>query len=166
MEAVKYRVSAFLLLFPIWLLIMYPFALPDVYLGAGVAFFLVLIPFPGMGKVYKEISLAPKRILFALVYLLVFLKLVVQSNLDVAFRVLHPRMPINPGIVKVKTKLKSSLGRLFLANSITLTPGTITVDIQGENLYIHWIDITTENPQEATEKIVAQFEKYLEVIFG
>lgn len=165
MEAIKYRLTAFLVLLAIWVLIMYPFGLPDLYLGAGLALLLVLLPMPGM-SIYKEIGLAPKKIVFALIYVGVFLIAVIRSNLDVAFRVVKPKLPINPGIVKVKTKLKSSLGRMFLANSITLTPGTITVDIQGEDLYIHWIDVTCEDPQGATEKIVAQFERYLEVIFG
>lgn len=165
MDQIKYRLSAFLVLLALWLLVMYPFALEDFYLGAGVVLLLVLLPFPGI-KIYREIGLGPKKLLFTLIYLLVFVKAVIQSNLDVAFRVLKPRLPINPGIVKVKTTLKSSLGRLILANSITLTPGTITVDIEGEDLYIHWIDVTSADVDQATEKIVSQFEKYLEVIFG
>lgn len=165
MDALKSRLSAFFVLLALWLLVMYPFAMEDFYLGAVVVLFLVLLPLPGL-VIYREIGLGPKKLLFSLVYLLVFIKAVIQSNLDVAFRVLKPRLPINPGIVKVKTTLKSSLGRLILANSITLTPGTITVDIDGEDLYIHWIDVTSGDVDEATGKIVSQFEKYLEVIFG
>jgi multicomponent Na+:H+ antiporter subunit E len=119
-----------------------------------------------MKSIYREIGLGPKKLLFIVIYCLVFLKAVVQSNLDVALRVLKPKMPINPGIVKVKTKLKSKMGRLALANSITLTPGTITVDIYDDELYIHWINITSADVDDATQKIVTQFEKYLEVIFG
>jgi multicomponent Na+:H+ antiporter subunit E len=54
---------------------------------------------------------------------------------------------------------------MILANSITLTPGTLTVDIDGDTLYIHWIDVTNMDEKAATEKIVSNFEKYLEVIF-
>ena len=75
-------------------------------------------------------------------------------------------LPINPGIVKVQTKLKSRLGRAFLANSITLTPGTLTVETKGEYFYIHCIDVTSHDIEEATQKIVSTFEKYLEVIYG
>ncbi len=77
-----------------------------------------------------------------------------------------PSLPINPGIVKVKTKLKSKMGRMILANSITLTPGTLTVDVQEDTFYIHWIDVETEDIDKATEKITRKFEKYLEVIYG
>jgi len=89
-----------------------------------------------------------------------------KSNLDVAFRVIHLTIQINPGIVKVKTKLKSKLGRTILANSITLTPGTLTVETNGEDYYIHWINITSDDIKGATKQIVSKFEKYLEVIFG
>jgi multicomponent Na+:H+ antiporter subunit E len=68
--------------------------------------------------------------------------------------------------VKVRTKLKSGIGRTILANSITLTPGTMTVEIRDEFLYIHWIDIKTDDIDTATEAIVSKFERHLEVIFG
>jgi multicomponent Na+:H+ antiporter subunit E len=99
-------------------------------------------------------------------YALVFLKALVLSNLDVAFRVLHPRLPIAPGIVRVRTTLRTPLGRLLLANSITLTPGTITVEMRGEDVFVHWIKVASADPQGATEAIVSDFEKYLEVICG
>jgi multicomponent Na+:H+ antiporter subunit E len=62
---------------------------------------------------------------------------IILSNLHVARMVLHPRMPIDPGIIEFKTKLKSSISQTTLANSITLTPGTITVDIRDGKYYVH-----------------------------
>ena len=85
----------------------------------------------------------------------------IKANFDVAYRVLHPEMPINPGIVKVKTTLKTETGKTFLANSITLTPETRTVDIVDDNLYVHWINVSTLDPEEQTKIIVARFEKFL-----
>jgi multicomponent Na+:H+ antiporter subunit E len=100
-------------------------------------------------------------------YLPVFLWEVIKANLDVAYRVLHPKLPINPGIVKVKTALKSDTALTFLANSITLTPGTLTVDIDREKgiLYIHWIDVKHKDAESATKAIVERFEKILKKIF-
>ena len=100
-------------------------------------------------------------------YLPVFLWQVIKANLDVAYRVLHPALPINPGIVKVKTTLKSDTALTFLANSITLTPGTLTVDIDPEKsaLYIHWIDVKSKDVEIATKIIVERFEKILKKIF-
>jgi len=90
-----------------------------------------------------------------------------KANLDVAYRVLHPRLPINPGIVKVRSKLTTDTALTFLANSITLTPGTMSVDIDKDNgiLYIHWIDVKTKDVESATKIIVERFEKVLKKIF-
>jgi multicomponent Na+:H+ antiporter subunit E len=90
-----------------------------------------------------------------------------KANIDVALRVLNPTLPINPGIVKVKTTLKSDTGLTFLANSITLTPGTLCVDIDPEEgaLYIHWIDVQSQDIDVATQKIVTKFENVLKKIF-
>ena len=64
-----------------------------------------------------------------------------KANFDVAYRVITGK--INPGIVKISPDLKTDLGITLLANSITLTPGTLSVDIDGEknDLYIHWINV-------------------------
>ena len=83
-----------------------------------------------------------------------------------AFRVLSPSLPIKPGIVKVETRLRSPMGRLALANAITLTPGTLTVESRDQWLYIHWIDVKDGSMEAATQAIVRQFEKHLEVLFG
>ncbi len=107
-----------------------------------------------------------KKVVYSVIYIFYLFIAIVQSNFDVARRVIQPHIPINPGIVKVKTKLKSKIGRMILANSITLTPGTLSVEVKDDYYYIHWIDVTDMDVEGATEKIVAGFEKYLEVIFG
>ena len=104
---------------------------------------------------------------FFFYYLPVFLWECIKANIDVAYRVLHPKLPIKPGIVKVKTHLKTDTALTFLANSITLTPGTMSVDIDKDNgfLYVHWINVKTKNQEGATKCIVRRFEKILEKIF-
>ncbi|MCK5156271.1 MAG: Na+/H+ antiporter subunit E [Spirochaetales bacterium] len=165
MKTFTYRLKAFLVLAGVWLILIYPFSLQELYTGLAIALLLVLLPLPG-NRVYAEIGLAPKRLIFTVVYIFVLIKEIFRANIDVAFRVIKPVLPIKPGIVKVKTRLKSRLGRLALANSITLTPGTITVEIKGDELFIHWIFVDAGDADTATQKIVSQFEKYLEVIFG
>jgi multicomponent Na+:H+ antiporter subunit E len=100
-------------------------------------------------------------------YIPVFLWECVKANVDVAYRVIHPKLPINPGIVKVKTTLKSDTALTFLANSITLTPGTLTVDIDKDCgvLYVHWINVKAKDVEVATKIIVERFEKILKRIF-
>jgi len=109
--------------------------------------------------------LYPRRLFWLVIYTVKFIGFVIKANFDVAYRVLNLYLPIRPGIVKVKTKLKTDMARTFLANSITLTPGTLTVDCVGDHLYIHWINIVSEDPQEETEIIVRRFERLLERIF-
>jgi len=104
---------------------------------------------------------------FCFSYLPLFIWECIKANLDVAYRVLHPQLPISPGIVKVKTKLKSDTALTFLANSITLTPGTLSVDIDRNEgvLYVHWIDVKDKDIESATSRIVGRFEKILIKIF-
>jgi len=100
-------------------------------------------------------------------YVPVFLWEVMKANIDVARRVVHPDLPIRPGIVKVKTSLRSDIAITLLANSITLTPGTMSVDIDRDRavLYIHWIDVRSRDIGEASRLIVERFEKILRPIF-
>jgi multicomponent Na+:H+ antiporter subunit E len=107
-----------------------------------------------------------KRAGWLLAYIPYLLHAIVAANVDVARRVINPSLPIRPGIVKVRTNLESPLGRLFLTSSITLTPGTLTVEADGQELYIHWIDVEADGVEEASERIVRGFERYLERIFG
>ncbi len=109
--------------------------------------------------------LNPVKIFYMAWYLIVFIVALIQSNFDVARRVLTPSLPINPGIVKFKTKLTTNYSKMVLANSITLTPGTLTVDIVDDTFYIHWIDVKTTDPEKAFTDIAEQFEKILLKIF-
>ncbi|MCD6177071.1 MAG: Na+/H+ antiporter subunit E [Candidatus Cloacimonetes bacterium] len=137
----------------------------EIIIGAIISLLLTIIFF-SKATIFSEFNLNPKAIFYFLIYIIIFIWELIKSNIDVAIRVIQPTIPINPGIVKVKTKLKSRLGRIILANSITLTPGTLTVETNGEDYYIHWIDVTSGDIEGATKKIVSKFEKYLGVIFG
>jgi len=109
--------------------------------------------------------LNPARWFWFVCYVPYFAYAVVKANLEVAYLVLHPAMPIRPGIVKVRTSLRSDAGLTALANSITLTPGTMTVDVAADGqLYIHWIYVKAESERDATAQIVAPFEKFLKRI--
>jgi len=108
-----------------------------------------------------------KRYLWFIWYIFVFGWECIKANIDVAIMVLHPKLPINPGIVKVKTILKTETAITFLANSITLTPGTFVIDLNKEKgfLYVHWLNVRTQDVDEATEIIVRPFEKILKEVF-
>jgi multicomponent Na+:H+ antiporter subunit E len=83
----------------------------------------------------------PKRWVTFLAYLFPFFLAMAKANVDVAYRVITGR--INPGIVKIDPKLENDMSLTILANSITLTPGTLSVDVKPETneLFVHWINI-------------------------
>jgi multicomponent Na+:H+ antiporter subunit E len=105
------------------------------------------------------------RLIWLIIYIPVFIWYMFKANVDVAYRALHPQRPIKPGIVKIRTTLKTDIAKVFLANSITLTPGTMTCEVDGEFLYIHWIWVQSANIDKASAIIANPFERYLRRIF-
>jgi multicomponent Na+:H+ antiporter subunit E len=156
-------VTVFILSLIFWLLLTFSITVPNLIVGS-VASLICSAIFTRffISNVYK--LLQPHRYFWFFIYLFVFIWECIKANFDVAYRVLHPAMPIRPGIVKVRTTLKSDLAKTLLANSITMTPGTIAVDIIGEYLYIHWIYVRSEDPEIYTGMITGAFEKYIKRI--
>jgi multicomponent Na+:H+ antiporter subunit E len=107
----------------------------------------------------------PLRYAWGMVYVAVLIWECIKANFDVAYRVLSPTMPIKPGIVKVRSSLKTDIAKTFLANSITMTPGTITVDVIDNDFYIHWIYVSSRDPEVYSKKITGRFEKLLKKVF-
>ncbi|MFP4608200.1 MAG: Na+/H+ antiporter subunit E [Candidatus Natronoplasma sp.] len=101
--------------------------------------------------------LNPIRWFIMLIYTIPLFIEMVKANLDVAYRVITGK--IEPAIVKIDPDLKTDLGITFLANSITLTPGTLTVDVDDKEseLYIHWIKIG----EDPTENIAGRFVRWI-----
>ena len=157
--------NLWLTLMLIWLIANGTLAQDIVIAGAVISTVIALI-FAAFSEVYSVIRWSPKVIFYYLMYLGVFFIELVKANLNVLRLVFSPRIDIHPGIVEIKTTLKSPIGRLALANSITLTPGTLVVDIIDDSLYIHWINVSSSEPVAATEEISSRFEKYLKVIYG
>jgi multicomponent Na+:H+ antiporter subunit E len=139
---------------------------PDILVVGLIAAIVITFLFSNSLAVISELSTTPRALIAAVGDVFFFARELVKSNLNLARIVLSPALPLNPGIVKVRTRLKSRMGRLLLANSITLTPGTLTVDIDGEWLYIHWVTVASADIEAATAAIVSGFEDYLEVMYG
>jgi multicomponent Na+:H+ antiporter subunit E len=164
MKIFKQSAFAFIGLWVFWILLA-GVELQELIVG-GIISLLLAIIFQRSSHLFGEFRFSFRAIFYFIRFIFVFIYELIKSNLDVALRVVHPSLPINPGIVRVKTKLKSRLGRVMLANSITLTPGTLTVETDGEDYYIHWIDVSATDIEATTKKIVHKFEKYLEVFYG
>lgn len=155
--------ATFIVLFVTYLLLA-EFSLYEVALGAIVSavLTLILVKFVNFSI---DITFPIKLVKFIVIYLPVFIWKLILANFDVARRVLSPKIPLNPGIVKVPTALKGDFGKLTLANSITLTPGTLSIDIEDDYLYIHTVDVKGTSEQENQKLISGPFEKILGGIF-
>ena len=65
---------------------------------------------------------------------------IIQSSLRVMYLILHPKLPISPGFYKIPATQKSRLGHVTYANSITLTPGTASVDLSDTHILVHSLE--------------------------
>lgn len=166
------QITLFILSFLIWILLVWPvdpvtgrIMFQDVAAGLIFAGVVALVMREvGVQKFRRWVS--PVRYFWLLVYLAVLLYYIIKANLDVVYRVMHPALPIRPGIVKVNTVLKTETAITALANSITLTPGTLSVDVaEGGILYVHWINVQTTDIEEASALITRRFENLLKKVF-
>jgi multicomponent Na+:H+ antiporter subunit E len=138
----------------------------QIFIAGIIVSFLASLLFIKVFTKYPHKIFSPVRIFWAICYFPVLFFSMLIANLDVVYRVIHPKMPIKPGIVKVKTSIQSDSGRTALANSITLTPGTLTVDIMDDgHMYIHWIYVRETDIEGASKRIVQRFEPLLIRIF-
>ena len=166
------RILVFVFAFITWYLITWPydfysgtFDLQITIAGAVVSLMAALI----LGEVFTSKKHKHNyfyRLFWGIVYIPVLFYYIILANLDVLYRIIHPKRPINPGIVKVKTNLKNITARTVLANSITLTPGTLTVDIKDSGiLYVHCINLKETDIEHATKNVVSRFENILIKVF-
>lgn len=147
----------------VWILVTASLRSDELLVG-GLAVLIVALATRTLWGTYSGIRISPKAFVYAIAYFFLFLRELVKANIDVAVRVLNPSLPIRPGIVEVRTGMKSQLGKLILANSITLTPGTLTLDVRDDRMFIHWIDVQGQDSDTATKAIVGTFEGTLKEV--
>ena len=160
----KNLLVSFIVLMIAWVLLNWTIDPVNLVIGASISLFLSFL-FCSKCELFSTINLTPKAFIYTILYVFVFIVELIKANIDVTRRVLSPGLPINPGVVKVKTRLKSKMARLILADSITLTPGTFTLHVEEDTFYIHWINVENDDVEQATEDLVRKFEKYLEVLY-
>ncbi|WP_246987658.1 Na+/H+ antiporter subunit E [Halorientalis marina] len=101
----------------------------------------------------------------AMAYVALFLRELATANVDVAYRVLAPSMPIRPTVVELPLRVESDLAITTIANSITLTPGTLTMDYDDDTntFYIHTI---AGGDRDSVVEPIRAWEDYAIRIFG
>ena len=166
------RLVLFVLSFVFWIMLIWPVTTSDgrlltgdIAVGAVVAVVVALV-MHNIIRVKFIRLLNPRSWFWAFVYLFVLSYYVIKGGVDVSYRVLHPRMPIKPGIVKIRSVLETDTGRAALANCITLTPGTLTIDVTDDGVfYIHWLYVLSLEEEEAAKQVLRRFEWFIQRIF-
>ena len=155
-------ISTFCLCFLFWVLLTWSFTPQEMIAGAVVSLAAALFT-SGFFIHENAFRLAnPVRFGALIAYVFIFLGELVKANLDVARRCFGGCREVNPGIVKVPVELEGDYAQAMLANSITLTPGTITLDIAEQDgktwYYIHWIDVAETDREKAGKIIKGRLE--------
>jgi multicomponent Na+:H+ antiporter subunit E len=109
------------------------------YIGAGIVCCGIVTLISGDLVFRSDVRIARSAHVFIrfILYIPRLLAAILHANLDVAYRVLHPEMPIDPGIVTVDTPFRGDVLRTSFANAVTLTPGTVTVDVIDGRFIVH-----------------------------
>jgi multicomponent Na+:H+ antiporter subunit E len=150
-----------LLFFAVWVLFNGRFTLEIALFGIAVsaAMFWFVCRF-------MDYSLAKERLLYKKFplfcrYVLLLLREIIKANMAVCHLILTRREVVEPVIVKIHTDLKTEVARVILANSITLTPGTITVSLSGQELLVHCLDKSLSQGMEDSEfvRLLQQLEE-------
>jgi multicomponent Na+:H+ antiporter subunit E len=155
--------STFCLCFGFWLLLTWSFKAQEMIAGAVVSLAAAL--FASKFFIHEDATwlFRPGKLGALIAYVPLFLQELFKANVDVARRCFNGCKDVNPGIVKVPADLKGDYAQAMLANSITLTPGTITMDIAEQDgktwYYIHWIDVAETDREKAGEIIKGRLEK-------
>ena len=160
--------ATFLILWATWIVLTLSLDPQELAVGAISAALVSALSYSLLFHHGIKEKLNPKRFGYAIAYVPTYVWAEIKSHADVMYRILHPRMPINPGIVRVPTSLKTDFGITGLANAITMTPGTLSVEVDEDkpSLYVHWINVKSAEPGKTSAEIAKPFERFLRRIFG
>ncbi|MCX5716355.1 MAG: Na+/H+ antiporter subunit E [Candidatus Omnitrophica bacterium] len=160
------RIILFIIGFFIWMLLVWSLDIQHAVIGIFVAAMVAFLTGDMFTKRLHYFA-HPVRYFWFLYYVPLFIWECAKANIESTYKVIHPDVPIKPGIVKIKTSLKSDAGLTFLANTLTLKPGTMTIDIDRENgfLYVHWADVASQDVEESTRMLSRRFERILARVF-
>ena len=150
----KNRFLANLLLTFVWVALTGSFDFANILFGFLLSYFLLWVITRGNGNA-RYFKLMPKLVAF----FFFFIYELVKANLQVAYEVSTPRLNMTPGIVAVPLDIKSDFEITMLANLITLTPGTLSLDVSVDRkvMYVHSMYIT--NKEDFIRSIKNGFEK-------
>ena len=133
-------IKMFIILFLIWIIFNGQFNLEIAVFGVMISGLIYWFACRFMGYDPKMDLFLGKRIFQILHYTFVLVKEIIKANFEVIKMIISSRYEIEPAVVRFKTDLKTPFARVLLANSITLTPGTITVSLEDDEYVVHCLD--------------------------
>ncbi len=150
----------FLILFGIWLLFTFRLKTYSVIAGLAGSFAIALITYRVFIPAHEASrhSFLPRPLFFLIFFMVLIFQLYASS-----FKMLKTmlRKDASPRIVHFRTRLRSDLARMILSNSITITPGTITLDLNDDHLTVHWYFCNTIHSKLAGETVKGQIENHI-----
>ncbi len=159
----------YLLLYFFWLILNGRLTWEVALLGLAVVAAVGALAYVLFGYTPRREWRIVKKIPLFMLYVFVLLWEILKANWAVLGFIVNEHRAIEPTLVRFTTSLKTRFGRFMLANSITLTPGTITMDVTEEDgqtyYYIHWIDVATQDPAAAGDAIKGTLEKWVRRIW-
>lgn len=164
------KVITFILILTVWIILAGGVTLEILFLGVVVSLIATYLfgdmLFRFSSKKFR-LKKFLKKLLMIIAFIPIFFYEALISAIEVAGHVFEKDPSFSPGIVKVKTELTNVSALTILANLITLTPGTLTLDFDKSErvFYIHWIDVKTREEAEKRKEIIERFENWLGVIF-
>ena len=130
----------YLIFFLIWVIFNGQFTPEIAVFGLIIAGLMYAFICKFMGYKPRADSIMAKKFFYLIQYVFILVKEIVKANFAVIRMITSSRYELEPAVVRFKTDLKSAPARIMLANSITLTPGTITVSLTGDEYVVHCLD--------------------------
>lgn len=162
----KNQILLFFLLFAFWLVIAPTIDLVQIIVGGLVALSITIYSFD-TEKPNNQQKLTLKYFIALIVFGFKLVYEIIKANIDVAKLVLAPKLKIQPQFKKIRNPMKSDLNKVIYGNSITLTPGTITVELENDYIIIHALTDSAANEAEggSLETAVKKLEVNIWVIY-
>ncbi|NNJ10748.1 Na+/H+ antiporter subunit E [Chloroflexales bacterium ZM16-3] len=155
----------------VWMVLQTSFTWPDFVVGMAVGFAIIGVSEPALRPQHPDLSVGRARTSYvsltlrAISLVSFMIVAIIKSNLDVARIVLNPRHVFRPGIVGVPLDVQSDSGITLLAIMVTITPGTVALDVSSDRhtMYIHAIDV--RDAAALRDEIKNEFERRVMEIF-
>ncbi|MDK2920008.1 MAG: multicomponent Na+:H+ antiporter subunit [Candidatus Petromonas sp.] len=155
-QKLKYNITAILIYLLFWFILAERINFQAFTVGLMICLVVYNFNRDNIEEFFGKNFTASQKISCIIKYVLLLVKEIIIANFQVAKIVLSRDMKISPNVVKFKTNLKKDLSKTILANSITLTPGTITIEVKGDEFTVHCLS------EKNIEGIInSKFEKIL-----